>query len=247
VLALVRARRGDPEVWPLLREAWTMAEPTGELPRIAPVACARAEAAWLEGDRDQVDEATRAALELALECNACWAIGELAAWRRRAGLDVDRDLSGRAVEPYARELAGDYEAAARAWAALGCPYEAALAFAEVPGEEPVRLALEALQGLGARPAAAIVARKLRERGVRDVPSGPRKAARENPAGLTARELEVLALVSEGMRNAEIAERLVLSEKTVDHHVSAILRKLGVSSRGRAAAEAVRLGLVAPDR
>jgi DNA-binding CsgD family transcriptional regulator len=247
VLALVRARRGDPEVWPLLREAWALAEPTGELPRITPVARARAEAAWLEGDRDRVDEATAAPLELALECNARWAIGELAAWRRRAGLDVDGDLSNRAVEPYDLELAGDYEAAARAWAALGCAYEAALALAEVPSEKPTRLALEALQGLDARPAAAIVAKRLRERGVRDVPSGPRKAARENAAGLTGRELEVLGLVAEGMRNTEIAERLVLSQKTVDHHVSAILRKLGVSSRGRAAAEAVRRGLVGQDR
>jgi DNA-binding CsgD family transcriptional regulator len=253
VLALVRARRGDPEVWPLLREAWTLAEPTGELPRIAPVACARAEAAWLEGDRDGVDEATKAPLELALERKAPWAIGELAAWRRRAGLDLDGGELGAqtaepyALDPYALELAGDRETAVRAWAMLGCPYEAALALAEADEQGPLRLALEALQGLDARPAAAIVARRLRERGVRGLPRGPRRPARENPAGLTPRELEVVALVAEGLRNAEIADRLVLSEKTVDHHVSAILRKLGVNARGRAAAEALRLGLVVQDR
>ena len=64
----------------------------------------------------------------------------------------------------------------------------------------------------------------------------------NPAGLTPRELEVLTLVADGMRNAQIAERLVVSEKTVGHHVSAVLRKLDVTSRGEAAAKAVRLGL-----
>ena len=84
---------------------------------------------------------------------------------------------------------------------------------------------------------------LRERGARDVRQGPRATTRENPAGLTARELEVLALVAEGLRNAEIAARLFMSERTVAHHVSAILRKLGVATRGQASAEAARLGIV----
>ena len=88
-----------------------------------------------------------------------------------------------------------------------------------------------------------VARTLRERGVRDVRRGPRAATRENPAGLTARELEVVALVAEGLRNAEIAGRLFVSEKTVAHHVSAILRKLDVATRSQAGAEAARLGIV----
>jgi DNA-binding NarL/FixJ family response regulator len=85
---------------------------------------------------------------------------------------------------------------------------------------------------------------MREHGVRDVRrQGPRAATRQNPAGLTGRELEVLALVAQGLRNAEIAGRLVVSEKTVSHHVSAILRKLGVATRSQAGAEAARLGIV----
>ncbi|HYZ19628.1 MAG TPA: LuxR C-terminal-related transcriptional regulator, partial [Gaiellaceae bacterium] len=92
---------------------------------------------------------------------------------------------------------------------------------------------EILLGIGARPAAAIVARTLRERGVR-VARGPRAETREHPAGLTKRELEVLGLVAEGLTNAEIATRLVISEKTVGHHVSSILGKLGVGSRYEAA-------------
>jgi DNA-binding NarL/FixJ family response regulator len=100
-----------------------------------------------------------------------------------------------------------------------------------------------LQRLGARPAAAIVARRLRERGARGIPRGPRQATRANPANLTARELEVLGHVAQGLRNADIAKRLFLSEKTVDHHVSAILRKLNVRTRGEAGTEAVRLRLV----
>ena len=108
-------------------------------------------------------------------------------------------------------------------------------------------AFAALQRLGAAPAAAIVGRRLRERGVRGLPRGPRASTRDNPAGLTAREVEVLGLVGEGLRNADIAARLFLSEKTVGHHVSAILRKLDVRSRGEASAEARRRGLASQDR
>jgi DNA-binding NarL/FixJ family response regulator len=107
--------------------------------------------------------------------------------------------------------------------------------------------LAELQQLGAQPAAAIVARRLRERGARGVPRGPRPVTRTNPAGLTPRELEVLALLVAGLRNSEVAEELVLSVKTVDHHVASILRKLGVRSRGEAATAAVAQGLVAQDR
>jgi DNA-binding NarL/FixJ family response regulator len=76
-----------------------------------------------------------------------------------------------------------------------------------------------------------------------VPRGPRPKTSANPAGLTARELEVLELLAEGLPNAEIAERLVVSPRTVDHHVSAILRKLDVRTRGEAGAQAARRGLI----
>ena len=108
--------------------------------------------------------------------------------------------------------------------------------------EALRRALDELQGLGARPAVAIVARRLRERGARGVPRGPRKATRSNRGGLTPRELEVLELVSEGLRNSDIAERLFLSEKTVRNHVSACLHKLQVASRAEAVALARDAGL-----
>jgi DNA-binding CsgD family transcriptional regulator/tetratricopeptide (TPR) repeat protein len=245
VLGLLRARRGDPGQWEALDEAWALAEPTGELPRLGPVAAARAEAAWLEGDRDAVAVATEGALRLALERKSPWLIGELATCRRRAGLDCQ--IPAETAEPYALQLAGNPTRAAELWRELRCPYEAALALADADEENPLRRALEELRGLGARPAAALVARRLRQRGARGLPRGPRPTTQKNPANLSARELEVLGLVAEGLRNADIAERLVLSERTVDHHVSAILRKLGARTRGEATAKAVRLGLADQDR
>jgi len=113
----------------------------------------------------------------------------------------------------------------------------------VDDEGALRRAHDELQRLGATPAAAIAARRLRERGARAVPRGPRPSTRANAAQLTPRELDVLRLVADGCRNADIAERLFLSRRTVDHHVSALLRKVGASSRGEAVATATRIGLL----
>jgi DNA-binding CsgD family transcriptional regulator len=200
VLALVRARRGDPGHAPLLDEAWSLAEPTGESPRIDPVVAARAELDWLHGE-------------------------------------------GAAYEGLLRHGQPSWSGAAALWTRLGCPYEAALARARIDDESHIREAGESLVSLGAAAAMPVVSQRLRALGVRGLPRGPRAATRSNPANLTERELDVLALVAEGLRNNEIASRLVVSQRTVDHHVSAILRKLDVRTRGQAGTEAIRRGLL----
>ena len=240
-LGLVRARRGDPGPWAPLDEALELAAPTRELQRIAPVAAARAEAAWLEGNEAAIAEATEEAFDLAQDRRASWVIGELAYWRWKAG--ILHEIPPGAAQPYALQIAGEWARAAELWTQIGSPYEAALSLADADEDEPLRRALDELHRLGAQPAAASVARRLRHRGVRGLPRGPRAATRQNPANLTVREVEVLALVTQGFRNAEIGKRLFLSEKTVDHHVSAILRKLAVRTRGQAASEAARIGLI----
>jgi DNA-binding CsgD family transcriptional regulator len=240
VLGLLRARRGDPDPWTPLGAASETADRTGQLWWISQVAAARAEAAWLAGRHALVADVTDAAYALALERRAPWPLAELAYWRRQAGIptEVHEEVRG----PFALQLAGDWRGAAEEWERAGCPHEAALALA-AGDEEAQRIALDDLTRLGARPAAQAVARALRERGARGVARGPRPTTRANPALLTDRELEVLGLVAEGLRNAEIAERLFVSKRTVDHHVSAILRKLDVRTRGEAARVAGELAIL----
>jgi ATP/maltotriose-dependent transcriptional regulator MalT len=241
VLGRLRARRGDPDPWSPLDEALELAEGTGELQRLGLVAAARAEARWLAGDLHAIHAETAPALVLACERGDAWVAGELYMWRSRAGV-TGEPVSVAVAEPYRHELEGAADSAARLWLAIGCPYEAALALAHADDEGARRRALAELRRLGARPAAARVARMLREHGARDIRQGPRAATQTNPGGLTARELEVLALVAAGLRNAEIATRLFMSERTAAHHVSAILRKLDVRTRSQAGAEARRLGI-----
>ena len=141
------------------------------------------------------------------------------------------------------QTAARWSDAADAWRAIGCPYEEARALAD--GDEAAqRAALAILDRLGAKPLAERIRRQLRQAGVRSVPRGAATATRSNEAGLTARELEVLALVADGRRNAEIAARLSRSARTVEHHVESILAKLEVGSRAEAVEAARRLGLLA---
>jgi len=240
VLGWIRVRRGDPGSAALLDEARTLALATGELQRIAPVAAARAEAAWLRGNQEQCLAEARRGYDLALMHRDPWKLGELSLWMWRAG-----GLPGAAgpiVEPFARQIAGDWRRAAALWAQIGCPYEQALALADGDAEA-LRQALALFERLGAQPAAALVRRRLQQQGIGGIPRGPRPSTRTNQAGLTTRQWEVLELLAEGCSNAEIARRLFTSPKTVEHHVSAVLAKLEVHSRAQAIRAAQHLELL----
>jgi DNA-binding CsgD family transcriptional regulator len=179
--------------------------------------------------------------EQAAQAEHPWFAGELAFWMRLGG--APPPLPAMVAEPYRLLLAGDWRAAANAWHPLGCPYQQALALACADRDEAQLEALALLDALGARQAAQRLRRQLRQRGHLRVPRGPTRATAANPAGLTGRQVEVLGLLAEGLTDAEIAARLSLSAKTVGHHVSALLAKLGVGSRRQAAAAAHRLGVV----
>jgi ATP/maltotriose-dependent transcriptional regulator MalT len=240
VLAIVRARRGDPGVDPLLDEALKLALPTAELQRIGRVTASRAEVAWYRGDLARVAAEAAVGLRAAAGHRDAWIQGELGFWGRRA--DPSLELPADLAEPYALMIEGDWERAAAAWERLGAPYERALALAD--GSEAALLeSLTILEQLGAGPLAAIVRQRLRELGVRGIPRGPRASTRENPAGLTSREVQVLTLLVHGHTNSELARRLHISAKTIDHHVSSILEKLEVRSRTEAVAAAFGLGII----
>jgi len=241
VLGRVRVRRGDPGSAALLDEARALALATGELQRIAPVAAARAEVAWLQGNKERCLAEVRVGYDLALAHEADpWTLGELCIWMWRAGAlgGAPRPIA----EPFAREIAGDWRGAAALWAEIGCPYEQALALAD--GDAPAKLRAFALfEQLGAQPALALARQRMRQQGMPGIPRGPRPATRTNQAGLTTRQLEVLLLLAEGLSNAEIASRLSTSLHTVDHHVSAVLAKLEVHSRAQAISTAYQLGII----
>jgi len=209
VLGTVRSRRGEPGARELLDQAHTLARQTNEMQRIAPVTLARAEAAWLRGEGHSAVEELRDALALADRLGGTVERHDLELWLWRVG--------GTDSAPPPRPPIGD-------------PYDEALALSDTGDVESLQRAIAILEQLGDGCLVHLLRQKLRALGIR----GPRDSTRANPAGLTAREVEIVALLDEGLRNADIALRLHLSPKTVDHHVSSVLSKLRVKTRGEAA-------------
>ena len=236
------ARLGEPGIWRRLDEAWELAVGVDEADWPILAGCARTEARWLEGDeRQAVLEAERSRPWLAH--GEQWHRGESVVWLHRLGLAIEE---GPIAEPYALEMAGRHAEAARAWDEILSPYDAAMALMFSGDAGLIRDALTRFEKLDVPVAEARARQCLRAAGV-SVPSGRRAATRANAAGLTPREQEVLDLLAGNLANAEIARQLVLSERTVDHHVSAVLRKLAVSSRSAATARARELGLVTAEK
>jgi len=235
----VQARRGDPGASDTLDEALALASSGGEIRHLAPVRAARAEAACIGGDRAAAREEAEHALAACIEHEHPWLAGELAYWMQRGGWQGA--VPATCAEPFRLQMSGRWAEAAAAWEALGCPYEQARALSEGDIEAQVD-ALKRFESMGAKPAADELRRLLRARGA-SLPRGARATTQSNPHGLTARELEVLMLLCEGLKNAAIAERLVRSVRTVDHHLTAIYAKLGVASRTEALAAALQARIV----
>lgn len=209
--ALVLMQRHRVEIWFISTEA------------------AGTEAAWLDGDLPRLERVARQGLAAMLRAEHPWRAAELAAWLARAGLDVPAAARQGLPGPHALEIDGRWAEAAEDWRSRGCPYDQALALSG--GDDAARAqALAIFERLGARAAAARIREMLRQRGVRGLPSGPQPRTRDDPLHLTRREREVFELVREGASNAAIAGRLHRSERTVEHHVSALLQKLGARNR-----------------
>ncbi|WP_214327719.1 ATP-binding protein [Nonomuraea sediminis] len=242
VIGRTQLRRGEPSAVRTLREAWQLAVRQGESQWIAPAAAALAEASMLDPDAGSAIAELTEAYELAGRFGTVAERAELAYWLGRAG----RPVGGQELNhPYALLADGRWAEAAEAWRVAGCRYEyaAALAASTEAGEQLTALAV--LDSLGAEPLARLVRARLRDLGVTRVPRGPAPSTRVNPAGLTERQVEVVQLLAQGMSNAEIARRLVVSVRTVESHVAAVLAKLGTHTRQGAAERAAGLGILAP--
>lgn len=241
-LARLKVRRGDVDASEAIDEALGLAEATGEIQRLAPAVGAAAEHAWLTGRLDELVPRLAAAHRLAMVTGSARWIGETSIWLHQAGaLEFIPDEA----EPGAKAMAlGRWDEAVAYWDGLGVTFEAAVSLGLSGDVDSMLEGLARLDAMEAVPMAKVVRQRLKELGVKRIPRGPRRATRTNAAGLTARQMDVLHLVVDGMTNPEIAERLYLSNRTVDHHVAAILQKLQVGSRKEVAEAAARAGVLA---
>ena len=242
VLAELAVRRGDPDAADRLADIAAQAGRADELQRIAPVVELEAERALLAGRPVPTERFE----ELSGRMHQGWGATHMVAWAAVAGVEMAPlpDLPAARSPAHAAMARRDWRGAADAFGEVGWDYDRALMLSLLDDEASLAEALATARRLGAEPLAGRVVRRMRRLGLR-VPQGPREATRANPAGLTPRQLEVLRLLVEGLANAEIAKRLVVSQRTVEHHVAAVLAKLGAASRLEAARRAAEMGLTAP--
>jgi DNA-binding CsgD family transcriptional regulator len=247
-LARLRLRRGDPDADIPLAAARHLAAGVAELQRTIYVALLLAEKAWLamSADADEAKSMLGEVHGLAEARSTRWVLEESALWlsvlgERAPGESVR--ATWKLSSPFREHCAGRWQEAAAGWRALGRPYEEAISLS-VGDDAAQRAALEIFDRLGAIPAAARLRRQMRAGGSRAIPRGPIAVTRANAAGLTRRQVQVLGLLHEALSNTEIAARLCISAKTAEHHVSAIMARLGVSSRQEAAVAARDRGLLA---
>lgn len=239
-LGTIRGRRGEPGHAELLDTSQAFAAGGLSVPWVTQVRAVRAELLWLSGQADLALLEAREAYDQAVGRTDLWRLGSVAIWLSR--LETRGAGPAGLPEPYALEIAGDWQGAAITWERLGRRYDAALTrVVHSADDAELRATLGVLDELGARATAAAARRRMKELGITSIPRGPRATTRADPAGLTAREQEVLALLSQGLSDREISRQLVISERTVHHHVSSILAKTGAATRLAAAREAARIG------
>jgi DNA-binding CsgD family transcriptional regulator len=240
VLATIKIRRGDQDALPLLLEARAKSFETMELQRIIPTFLALLEYEWITGKSYIETEALSRAINMMVQLGKFSKKSRFYFWLRKTRKDYllikekYEDYDGCCITMALKEAA--------LWEKWGCPYEQALALFEGSVTDKKR-AITIIHTLGADAIYKKMKMEMRIFGIKSIPRGIRKTTRSNSAHLTERELDVLQLLKEGLHNKEIADRLYISAKTVDHHISAILFKLDVNSRIKAVHEAIHLEII----
>ena len=240
IAATIKMRRGEDDALRQLTDAKTMASESMESQRILPVLSAILEYEWITGSTVIDDKILDAAKATIAGSETIYGNREFVFWMRKA----------RKQKLTLKNMQGGYDIdstesvlnAAAFWERAGSPYEEALALFET-SDDNKRKAVAIVQQLGATAVYERMKFEMRRSGIKKIPRGIRKTTQSNPEFLTDRELDVLRLLQEGLHNKEIAARLFISAKTVDHHISAILYKLEVNSRTKAVHEAEKLGII----
>ena len=250
---LARSRSGTPGGLEMLRQCYAMS--LGFSPHyLLPAGIALAEAQLLHGDKVAAQETLQQCWQLRGNEANPWLVGALYVGAQRLGVTLtETGQSQMAVAlPYALELEGDHARAAAYWADAGAPYEQAYNLMHAGGDHNadnetgvtgVQQAITLWASIGAHPAESRARAEARQRGLRGIRRGPYSAARSNALGLSARELQILHLLSQGHSNASIAQQLTRSERTVEHHVSRMLAKAGAPHRTALVAQARHAGLL----
>jgi DNA-binding CsgD family transcriptional regulator/tRNA A37 threonylcarbamoyladenosine biosynthesis protein TsaE len=238
IIGLIRTRRNDPGDTQLIKEANLLAMGTGEIGKIVTTTAALAESFWLKNKLHEAAEEIENFFHKIKNLDNPWALGEIAFWLWKSGRL--NEIPENVAQPFLYQIKGEWKSAAKIWSQLNCPYEQALALYD-GDEAAMKKALLIFEKLGASAASQLIKQKMREKGIKNIPKGPRQSTKDNIAGLTSRQIEVLNLLKQGLTNNEIAGKLYISSKTVDHHVSAILSKLNINSRSEAAVFSIKDG------
>jgi ATP/maltotriose-dependent transcriptional regulator MalT len=239
-------RKGDfVKAQHLLDQIDDLAFTTNEIQRIGPVISAKIELSWLTGKPVPAKEFNRWISILSGISNTTWYYSDYLFWKVNTNTPITYTAEIIPETPVKYQLQGDWKLAAAEWKKLGCPYEQAITLM-VGDEKHQKIGLKILDELGAAATSNKFRQELKSKGVRNIPTGPRESTLKNPAKLTARQIDILQLLSKGLPNKEIADQLFISPKTVDHHISAILSKLSVNSRTQAVVESQRLGILKPE-
>ena len=241
VAATIKMRTGEADPLPLLLEAKEIAFQMMEPQRVIPLIIALLEYEWLTGTTQVTQNEITITISLIEHIDNIYESGEFAFWllkARKQKLEVKKEI----YEGYNLNCADDITKASNLWKRLGCSYQRALILFE-GNDDNKREALEIVHRLGAEAVYEKMRFEMRATGIKKIPRGIRRSTQSNPANLTTREIDILRLLRDGLHNKEIAAKLFISPKTVDHHVSSIFFKLEVTSRSNAVQEAKRLQIV----
>lgn len=226
-LGIARSRSGEADAMVLLEECLATSLAVGEAQLILPTCRALAEGYWLRGQKEKARSVVEQGWAHGCKADDPWLTGQLMVWGHRLGLNLQAGSPVAAL--YQLEMDGHVLEAASQWALLGAPFEQAVCLMRCGGAH-LQQAADLFAQQGAHLALDLTRAQARTQGVRGIKRGPYAAARENDSGLTARELQIYELLASGMSNADISNRLNRSVRTIEHHASKVLAKLGVRSR-----------------